>query len=105
MDKYIVMNREEILRRQNGLRVSINVELVQDHQERRGIYKYSVCITTCEKGRRKWQPVYDDNHHEFRALPFGSEAREQYISKKQLEVVTLAEVYGVMLALWEKMKP
>jgi hypothetical protein len=103
--RIVIPKRQTILRREDGTRVSIDVELKQAPCARLGWHHYTVCVTTCAKGRRTWQPVYDENSHIFRGLPFGGQEREDYIRKKQLEVVTGAEIIGAGLALWEQMKP
>jgi len=94
---------ETIIKRDNGLRVKIIMEIRENYHGYGSRYHW--CIATCEKGRRTWLPVYDDNDFKFRALPFGGQEREDYIYKKQLEVVAHMELADVAMKLWEQMKP
>lgn len=104
MAKQVSTRKVTELRREDGTRVRINVEIV--HQSRYSpTAEYMVQVETCEKGRRTWRPVYDRECHMLRALPFGGKEREEYVLKKQLEVVTAAEIAGAALALWEQIKP
>ena len=91
------------IRRDNGSRVKINMELKKNHNDFG--HSYSFCVTTCEKGRRTWLPVYDDDCYKFRDLPFGGQERADFIYKKQLEVVTPLELADTAMKLWEQMKP
>ena len=101
--KTINTSLERILVRDNGLRVKINIELSKNHRGFGSSYSWS--ITTCEKGRRTWLPVYDADCYKFRAIPFGSKERDDFIYKKELEVVTQLELAGAATELWKKMKP
>lgn len=105
MIKTFKVRRETILRREDGTRVMITTALKHEYNGGNGCHTYGQQVDTCAKGKRTWQPVYDDNAYDFRSLPFNSVEREKYIMFKQLSVVSQEELDAAALELWEQMKP
>jgi hypothetical protein len=96
---------ETIIKRENGNKVAINVELHIDGYHRNPP-EYLVTISTCAKGKRTWINQDCSNDYEYRYnLKFGSPERKEYEHKFYLQFATEEEIYQAKLNLWESIKP
>lgn len=87
------MRHERILKRDDGSKVKITVDLGIDSSN----CWWSVRVETCDKGKRKWINTYDGNDYRYRKLDLA--ARQEYRLQKQLEKVTLEEIRDTKFAL------
>ena len=83
------MRKETILKREDGSRVKIMVDFVD-------YCKYEIRVSTCQKHKRTWVPVWDR---------WERGANETDKERLELEVVTKEEIYNAKLVLWEGIKP
>ena len=90
---------EEIIKRDDGSRVRIRVELQITF---RG-WEYRVMIHHCLPRKRTWSNCYDSDGHEYRKL--GMEERRIYVAGKESDYISDSEIRGVKLKLWESLKP
>jgi hypothetical protein len=95
------MRHEKVLKRADGSRVRINVEVLLDWS-RKGT-EWSFTVQRCEKGKRTWMSPCVDNDYAFRRL--SQEAKEQWSREKYLALASAEEIESVMLELWGKMRP
>ncbi len=94
------MNSETILRRGDGTRVKIESDVYLHHSSKA---KYSVDVSICKKGKRKFIDVVDGDNWERRKLSM--EDRKKWDLEQQLKHVTIEEIMSALFELWEKLKP
>jgi len=93
------MRYEKILKRADGSRVRIVIELEID--TRKVDWKYTVDF--CEHGKRTWIPAYDPNSYLFRKL--SQQERLQFICDESLKRASREEIALAMTELWAKVRP
>lgn len=95
------MKHEKIIRRDDGSKVRIIVELrVELFQE---LHSWLFNVDLCEKGKRTWFSSCDIDEYQSRRMK-----ADQFVMAKQkaaLKYVSEQEVELVMLELWEKIRP
>lgn len=96
------MRHEKVIKREDGTRVKITVELISYRFVDKAL-TYDVNVTYCEKGKKTWQPVYDTDSFNYRKLSI--EERREFIDAQKLLAATPAEILSAKLELWEKIKP
>jgi len=80
------MRHEIILKRLDGTKIKIYVRLVTDYNSCRIIH----AVLKCEKGKRTYEDVVDENSWHYRAL--NAEKRQDYILEAHLLHVTKEEI-------------
>lgn len=94
------MKHEKIIKREDGSRVKIVVDVVAiSHRD----IEFRSYVLTCEKGKRTWRGTYDSNLHSYRKLSM--EDRRELERKSQFSVASEKEVLDAKLELWQKLKP
>lgn len=95
------MKHEKIIKRDDGSRVRITVELVVEWC--RNEARWSFVVHSCDKGKRKWKtPV---NHDDYSWRKLGMEERREEDHRRSLQLASPQEVEEAMLELWQKIKP
>jgi hypothetical protein len=95
------MKHEKIIRRDDGSRVKIEVQLLLDFYSDAAEWRFATY--KCEKGKRTWEPAADPFAYELRGLADkGKKARERHL---KLQLATEEEVEAVMLELLAEIKP
>lgn len=95
------MKHEKIIKRDDGSRVRITVELAVEWN--RDESRWSFVVHSCDKGKRTWRtPV---NHDDFSWRKLGTEERREEDQRRSLTLASREEVEQVMLELWQKIKP
>jgi len=92
---------KQILRRGDGSRVSITVEVSTVIYS--GSFKYKVDVYTCQKGKRTWLRSYDSDNYLYRRMD--TNERLNYIKESQLKIVSEEEILETMNKLWATMRP
>lgn len=90
---------EEMIKRDDGSRVRIRVELKISF---RG-WGYQVLIHHCLPRKRTWSNCYDSDSYEYRKLSM--EDRRIYAADKELNYISASEIKEAKLKLWENLKP
>jgi len=94
------MKHEKIIKREDGSRVKIVVDVVAiSHRD----IEFRSYVLFCEKGKRTWRGTYDANLHSYRKLSM--EDRRELERKSQFSVTSEKEVLDAKLELWQKLKP
>lgn len=93
------MRHDKIIRREDGSRVRISVDVRMDF----GDSHYSFNASKCEKGKRTFISPHSDNDYIWRAL--NTADRREYQNTKYYSICTPLEVYYAYLELWDKAKP
>jgi hypothetical protein len=97
--KTLIMRYEQILKRDDGVRIKITVTV---HIGRnKPVYDYNV--ERCEKGKRKFKSVVDTDDWTYRSLPQG--LRQNFEKVENYKHVTAAEVNQAHIECWGKLKP
>ncbi|MCK4704592.1 MAG: hypothetical protein KAT90_03850 [Gammaproteobacteria bacterium] len=91
---------EEILKREDGSRVKIVVELFEPSHR---TFEYRFHVYTCKKGKRTWMGLVDSNNYSYRTLGM-KECREFEIAES-MKIITDDELLNAKLSLWESLKP
>ena len=96
------MKHEKIIKRADGSRVRITVEL---RVEWLGVdpVRWSFATHRCAKGKRTW--VTFVNHDDYSWRKLSDKERSEEDERRSLLLATKPEVESVMLELWEKVKP
>lgn len=94
------LRTEKILRREDGSRVKICVELFEVSHQR---MEYRFSVQTCGKGKRTWNDCVDFDDFRYRALSM-SERREFEIAES-MEIISREELLNAKLSLWESLRP
>lgn len=95
------MTHEKILKRPDGSRVKVVVELICDFDNRP--YRWKFTCHHCAKGKRTFISAHNDDDYLWRRL--GPTARDVEERRRYLTLATEEEVRGVMLELLAKIKP
>lgn len=95
------MRYQKIIRRDDGSRVRINVEMASEWLSDKVNWSFSV--DTCEKGKRTWLSPCDENSYSFRRL--STSDRERAIVEESLRRASSAEIEAAMVELWELIRP
>jgi hypothetical protein len=93
------MKHTEIIRRDDGSRVMIEVRLYVDPI----VSNYSIDVSTCKPKKRTWVNVVDEFSYSFRKL--APKERREFRMKRQLEVATLDEINNAIEKCWMNAKP
>jgi len=95
------MKHEKIIKRDDGSRIRITVNLVVEWS--RTEPSWSFVVHSCDKGKRTWtSPV---NHDDFSWRKLGMEERREEARRRSLTLASTKEVEQAMLELWQKIKP
>ncbi len=94
------MRHEKTIKREDGSRVRISVELSNPSYEDARITSY---VCTCKKGKRTWTLTYNSDDYKYRALSMPE--RRKYEEQSQLAAVSSAELLETKIELWQKLKP
>lgn len=94
------MLHEKIIKRENGVRVSIQVSMYLDFSTERA--NWSISVSICQPGKRTFARIHS-NYVNFRSL--NTENREKANLLEWLKFVTLAEIDQAKTEAWEKIKP
>lgn len=95
------MKHEKIIRRSDGSRIRIKVELTIEWNNSEP--RWSFITHKCEKGKRTWRTHVDTDCYQWRRL--SREDREKENERRSLILATREEVNEVMIELWEAVKP
>lgn len=94
------MTHEKVIKREDGSRVIIRVDFWMNSTTGP---VYNVDVRYCAPGKRTFRDIFSSDDHEYRRLSMGE--RSAFVYYKQLEYVSVTEIYQVKLELWEKLKP
>jgi hypothetical protein len=94
------MNAEKIFNRPDGTRIKVLVRLYIDSYN--GKVNYNLWVQKCEKGKRTWIDVADQNSHIFRLMPM--EKRRESILLDYLKFATVEEINEVKEMVWQSVK-
>lgn len=95
------LKHEKIIKRDDGSRVRITVELAVEWSCPEA--RWSFVVHSCEKGKRIWRtPV---NHDDFSWRRLGAEERREEDNRRSLQLASSQEVEEAMMELWQKIKP
>lgn len=92
------MRSELILKRPDKSQVQITVDFSIDNLG--PIWR--VYVMKKEPGKKKWQDVFEVDYA-YRNMSM--EQRSEYRNKKQMELVTDAEIWQAKMQVWESLKP
>jgi len=95
------MKHEVTLKRADGTRIFIKVELGHVHFCGDRPVKYHYTVHTCAKGKRTRKSACDETDWDYRK----ADNRDQYHMAKLLEVVSAEELHAAALELWQRIKP
>lgn len=90
---------EKIIRRRDGSRVRIEVELTDDRKS----YSYNTAVFACEKGKRTWKHPHDTNDYIYRGLSM--EDRRKLAYDSQFSAVSKEELLQAKTEFWESLRP
>jgi hypothetical protein len=96
----VKLKTEEILKRDDGSRVRIVVEL---YTPSFGEAEYRFHVQTCAKGKRTWKGVVDNNSYAYRCLTM--EKRRELKIAEYMKVISDAELLNAKMKMWESFKP
>jgi hypothetical protein len=92
------MRHSKILKRPDGSRVRINVELLIDRSYNQSLWSFTV--DTCDKGKRTWQTPAGTSK-----LRILDRDKLQNIREESLRRASSHEIQAVMFELWEALRP
>lgn len=95
------MKLERIIRREDGSRVRIVVELTISWNEINA--RWSLTVWHCGPRKRTWRCVVDHDDYMWRALSGPDRTAES--NRRCLQYATRAEVQDMMVELWLSIKP
>ena len=90
---------EKIIRREDGSRVRIEIELRNDHRS----LEYITAVFTCKKRKRTWKPTYDRDGYHYRGL--GMDERHEFAYDSQFLVISKEELLEAKTEYWESLRP
>ena len=90
---------EKILKRENGDRVKITVELFTSHVGKLSTCYYNYQVYICAPKKKTWEHQYTSNQYAYSHL---TDKEKQLL---RLKYVTEDELKQAALELWEKLKP
>lgn len=90
---------EKIIRRDDGSRVRIEIEIRNDHRT----IEYITAVFTCEKRKRTWKPTYDRDGYNYRGL--GMDGRKNFAYDSQFEAISNEELLAAKTEYWESLRP
>jgi hypothetical protein len=96
------MKHEKIIKREDGSRVKILVDLESGWLDRDCV-KWEYAVRVCAPNKRTWLRPYDPESFLFRRL--NKEDKERFIFKEMLKHVTKEELQEAAMELWNKIKP
>lgn len=97
------MRHETILKREDKSQVKITIRLSVDAY-RNDDPEWKVTIEHKLPRKRTWLGFNTDDY-KWRGLEFGSQEREDYVHKWELQYVTDEEILQSKFAMWESIKP
>lgn len=93
---------EKILKRGDGSRIKIIVELSVDYPCRNGA-NFNVTVFACLPKKRTWLPSTDLNDYFYRAM--SRHEKKEARMNDLLHIVTYDEINQAQLELWNSIKP
>ena len=93
------MKIEEIIKREDGTRVRINVSI----DTYRDKLSYEFYVHYCEKGKRTWKSPHSSDDHVWRSLDMKD--RQEYKKEKYFKIATPLEVHSIAMKLWKSIEP
>lgn len=93
--------RKQILKRPDGSRVSIAVNISVNYNSTEASYHEEVRV--CGKSKRTWAPSFDRDNYEYRRLSM--EDREAYVKVANRKLATPEEILAVKMELWKSLEP
>jgi len=94
------LKTEEILRRDDGSRVKIILELWTPSF---GEAEYRFHVQTCDKGKRTWRGLVNSDNYSYRTL--GMEERRSFHTAECMKIITDVELLDAKMKMWESFKP
>tara|TARA_R110000850_G_scaffold35526_1_gene94625 strand:+ start:153 stop:449 length:297 start_codon:yes stop_codon:yes gene_type:complete len=93
------MNHEQIIKRDDGTRVSIAVRFWINATRP----EYDIYVYICNKGKRTYRHCFDMDGWEYRSLSM--EDRRAYTQNEYLKFVSQEEINTAKLAAWQLLNP
>ena len=94
------LRTEKILRRNDGSRVKIVVDLFSIS---RGKVDYRFYVQVCGKGKRTWRDAVNVDSYLYRTLSM--EDRRALNISESMKIISDAELLDAKMELWESFKP